>query len=334
MEAEVLNQLEGVWVLLMILVCEWDSWDRYLIQRLPVSARQVTLSPSDSADALLGRMFEICPNPDLVLMHINLSDPTRLPVGRVQVIEALQKRGIRVWNALTSDTTKHRIQELNESLGLPVTRAGSEGDPDELLMVKDNFNHHMWGERRLTPEERTSLGYTFSGESPIVDLPDYPVMKRADVPEQWWENEFLFFERFVTNSGGDFYRIYLAGDSFAICAGRSEKPVRRMKECRDRVDYLMQRHYFGVPELEGRLPEDLRRIFCACVKVAGALQLDFGTLDVIVDDDGAVYVVDVNPTPWWGKGLANMEFFEHLREGVEQGHLPRAQNLELGSASA
>jgi hypothetical protein len=45
----------------------------------------------------------------------------------------------------------------------------------------------------------------------------------------------------------------------------------------------------------------------AILHLAARIGLDYGEIDVLRDADGAIYVVDVNKTPWWSKSLSEAE---------------------------
>ena len=49
-------------------------------------------------------------------------------------------------------------------------------------------------------------------------------------------------------------------------------------------------------------------------KLCEAFSLEFGALDIVVDQDSCPYVIDVNPTPGWGLEKQG-EILDFLRDG-------------------
>ena len=55
-----------------------------------------------------------------------------------------------------------------------------------------------------------------------------------------------------------------------------------------------------------------------------AVGLDFGALDVLHDDAGRHYIIDMNVTPWSGTFGGRFGLAEHLREGFAEAVPQRA----------
>ncbi len=303
----------------MNLVCDWNAWERYLVQVLTEGSEPLLLNASEDADTLLARVQRHAAPADMVLFNVNLSFPERLPRDRASVVTALEARGFTVWNGRIQDITKRAVHEMNRRLGLPCTLAPREGAREERVMVKNNFNAHGRPEKLLRPEERELLGYPPYAPSPIVNFPEYPVLPRELVPADWWTSPDLVIERFVDNRLGLFFRVYFVGYRVSVSHGRATNTVRRINECEDRVDYLVSRPFLDDPQLAPLLPEPSASVLRAARTMADAFCLDYGAVDLVLDEQGLPYVVDVNPTPYWGPvSEGEEEFLQHLREGLTE----------------
>ena len=300
----------------MIVICEWNASSYHLGGRLVTDGARIALQAAEGPSSLIERIAAKARPPCLVLFQVNLSYPERVPCARESVAEQLRARGYAVWNARICDITKRNVQRWNRALGLPGCEAERDGDPGERLIIKNNFNAHARAEKNLTDRERELLGYPPYQQSPIHDQPEYPVLLRHEVPQSFWDSPDLAIERFIGNVGGLFARIYFAGTTVIVSSGRSETPVRRMADCRQRFDILTERHVVDDPQQCARLPEPLLGALRGAVKMADAMSLDFGCIDVVMDDDDRSYVVDINCTPFWGRH-EHPEFFAHLRSGFE-----------------
>jgi hypothetical protein len=296
----------------MIVACEWNAWSAYLIHWMLGDRARLTLSATEPPIQLLPRILEY--EPELVVLQVNLSYPERLPVRRAELVQALAQQGIPVWNGGIRDITKRAVQQLNATLGLPSCAASRDGAPDERVIVKNNFNAHSRPEKLLTAEQRTLLGYPPYQPSAIVAEPEYPILRRDQVPDAYWRDPALFLERYIANRDGDFVRVYFAGERCAICAARSEEGVKRLICSRDKVDYLCSRQALDAPDRAEKLPGPMRTAFRTAMSFARGAGLDFGALDLVLDDGGQAFVVDVNPTPYWGSEI-HEELLDHLREG-------------------
>ena len=63
------------------------------------------------------------------------------------------------------------------------------------------------------------------------------------------------------------------------------------------------------------LPDLVWPVFANAVRFADAFGLDYGAMDLVRDDRGVPYLVDVNLTPSRGTDVER-EFRDHLRAGL------------------
>jgi len=153
--------------------------------------------------------------------------------------------------------------------------------------------------------------------SPLVDHDEYPVLRRGDVPASWWECADVHIERYIENASGEFFRVFVAGHRAALCYGCSTQPVRRMRDESDRLNFFVSRDFHEDALAPVLLPSIHCEVLRCSTLVADAMKLDFGAIDIVVDDEENVYIVDVNTTPYWGSDEPD-NVLQHLRTGLFQ----------------
>lgn len=297
-------------------VLDWSSRPHHLMRRLRPDAPTVRVLPGMAGEALLDALLVDGAAPGAVLVHIDASQPHALIKGYDRLCEALGTLGCTVWNGGVSDLRKRSLQSMLAAIGLPTVAAAAEGPADEPLIVKTNLNSRGIAEWEMADEERDAIGLGPRRASPL-DGRSYPVMTRAEVPAEWWSDTDLAIERYVDNRDGRFSRFYVAGENYVLCTGRSAATVRRMADAADRYDYLLDRINAVDPRLDELLPPGAVAAALAALAVVLASGLDYGAVDLVQDDDGVPYVVDVNLTPYWGDvGGEDSKMLEHLRAGL------------------
>lgn len=286
-------------------VYEWWAWDGFLLPRVLPGCIRVAARIDEDACRLLERLPA---ETTLFAFHLNLTVTGRFPRDRHRLVGALAARGIRLVNAGVTDTTRRAIQDRCVRLGLATARVAPDGEPDELLIVKTDFNYGGQSERRLQPEERERLGIA-RPSSAIQGPEDYRVLPRREVPHEIWSDRSVVVERYVRNRRSVTYRLYLLGERLVVSEVRCPDLINRLVPGLERrsahvtldtpPEALAERHGF---------PEEVLRQAVPFIRSIG---LDFGTLDVLSDDRGRCYVVDVNPTPYWGDEVHD-DILEHL----------------------
>jgi len=292
-----------------LVVYEWCTGDRFLAQVLfPGAIRLMALSDAP-ADALVAHWPKGC---DRLLFQVNLSRTERFPARRQELIRAVQERGVRVLNAHLDDIRKSTLHRMLARLGLNSAAASREGDGDEPLMVKTDFNYGGLYERLLSPEERRHLGVS-AEEIPISDWNDYRVMPRREVPDAFWSDPTLVIERFIDNPDGRFYRVYGVGDRVVIVEAHGTGAVKKISDDPRDVNYTADLARLAEIDRNGALPLALVRVIEAFLLGTG---LDLGSFDIMDDGAGGFYVVDLNLTPFGGGSHASDEVLDHLRGGL------------------
>ena len=275
-----------------LVVYEWNAWGRYLIRGSKPLCQRLEAFPQDCAADVLRRLPR---NTTHFLFHCNLTDPTLWPADRDALVQGLEARGIVVLNGHTPSLRRRNVQRLLREAGLPDVAAPREGDPAELLIAKSDHNYAGANERKLLA---LAPGFACGEPSPLFQSSeDYRVLRRAEVPAAWWDDERVAIERFVDNQPGWISRAYLLGDRFVLSRALIPGPVKKIAEARERCVYRLQqgqplrRHLGAVP------PSEVEGHVATALAVATALRLHCVCLDIVEEDSGACFAIDVNPTP-------------------------------------
>src|SRR5207247_1498186 len=138
--------------------------------------------------------------------------------------------------------------------------------------------------------------------------------RRKDVADRVWSTEHLVVERFVTNRTDRFYRVYLAGNAVVVSRVIDRSLFKKMP-----VGIPRESFYFAADRtpFEGAAPAEVARVAVHANRFAEVAHMDFGALDVVTDDEGALCVIDANGTPHWGAG-GHPELLTYLADGLAQ----------------
>lgn len=285
---------------LPVVVYEWLTTPQYylLFQILP----EATVVPAGMDDSVDHIIEQIPVNTAAFVFHLNCTMTGRFPRCRTDLIAALQRGGTTVINAGATDISKRAIQQRCRSLGLPSTLAAAAGDPDETIIVKTDLNFAGCSEWALSEEERAFLG--MKGSTLIWRPSQYMILPRSRVEPAWWTDQSLICERYVSNRFDRCYRSYWFLDRLVVCQLMNPEPIKKMDgSLVERVWELSVAG--GAPDC----PQPLVRDLAAFIR---DFSLDFGTVDVMEDDRGRFYIVDVNTTPAYNCPVPGL--VEYLRQ--------------------
>lgn len=286
------------------IVYDRSDWRDFLLGKiLADGAPVVRAEPSDDCDVLL----RLADGAQGFIFHLDCTLTSRFPLCRDRLIQTLRTAGCVVLNARAVDLRKTTIQKICARLSMPTTLAASQGAADELVVVKTDFNARGAAERGLPEQVQRDLGV--SCPETVISRFGYRVLARAEVPRGWWADPSLAIERFIANRSDVYYRAYVCRDRVAIaCAfrpGRIKKMVcgatRHVQLARlsDPVESVL----LDVPFPLGMLSKFVR-----------SMGLDFGTLDIVRDDEPTFHVIDANTTPYWCEQIPGV--LTHLAEGL------------------
>jgi len=252
------------------LIYQWPLDGGYLLHGLVPEAALVAAKPEHTVDAVL-RL--ISPGAGVFLFHIDATFTGAFPLCRRALIEALERRGIRTVNGGATDISKNSIQRHCRELGLNTTAIDRSGAPDEMLIVKSNYNFGAWGEKRLSRRQRRLLG---TGEiSSIVGHElDYKILPRRRIPEAWWTDRGLVVEKFIENSQERYFKVYLALERIAVSDITDPDRIKKAAGGAKRVHSLFTAAPDGIQVVQkgSEFPE---RVLYDSIKIASRMSVDF-----------------------------------------------------------
>jgi hypothetical protein len=292
----------------------------YLIDGLFPQACRLPLSVGQDASAILAAMP---PDTAWFSWHVFLTFKRNIPPHRDALAAGLRKRGIITINEGIVDGSKRYTQAVLSQAGLPTTIAASVGDPGELLFFKSNHNFGGIAERRLPQELREYFKVALPHPSAPL-FRDYGVIARHAIPPSAFHLEDIVIERYVTNRSDLFYRAFVVFDAVVLSRLVCKGVIKKALEAEFREDYFFSFSdeaigYSSAPDkTTQRVLSDVKR-FCR------AFELDVGAVDILLDEDGVPYIIDVNPTAFGGANLHRPGFLSHLLSGI-QDHAAKASS--------
>ncbi len=278
----------------MIYIYQFGHWAGLLLPALAPSATLLGATAGESADAVLTQVRSDC---TLFAFHIDLTDASQVPLQRDRLAAALADRRVTLLNRDTTDISKRRIQRACLAAGLPCATAPRDGDPDEWLVVKTDLNCGGDPERRLSDADRARLGIRLSDE--WTGSHSYRRARRAEIAPSIWDSPDLVVERWIANREDLFFRVYVMRSHVVMCRGKDTALFKQMRGAIPRTAWFIDADRAAV--LQGPLPAPMH-VFDTVARFRSAFPLDFGAIDLMLDDEGTGYVIDVNPTPYWGGG--------------------------------
>jgi hypothetical protein len=292
-------------------IYDWHTWKGFLLPLIIPEATKISAVPGESFDEIVCRMPEEITD---FAFHLCLSQAARLPLNRPMLIDALHKRGIRIINSKVTDVTKRQIQRLLRESGLPHTEAAPKGDPEEMLIIKTNYNYGGEAERRLSSVERGVLGVS-EISNVVRNSKSYRVVKRREVTADLWCSPGIVIEKFMRNRENVFFRAYVACTHVAISKARDPALIKKMPIGIERRTAYCSRIGYELTVVESEFSV-APRLLHVLGRLIDLFELDFGAIDIALDEATTdYYVVDVNNTPHWGNG-GHKSLLEFLREGI------------------
>jgi hypothetical protein len=296
---------------LPVLAYDLSRWQGFLLPVVIPSTSRLAVVVGESKDEIIQRIPKDFTG--AFAFHINLTDSSRCPHGRAELVADLRARGIRTLNDKVVNISKRFVQAACQRAGLRTTTAHRQGDASEVLIVKTNRNYGGVPEARLSGEDLAALN---TSAHTIYKQPDhgYLVGPRRDLPAAAWNDPNLIVERYIENRSRLFYRIYILCDRFALSEGREYASVKTIGRS-DRQRLLL----FSVDEvgnIDAAVPADLQPAIDAALSFVNLTGMDFGCLDMMRDDSDCFYIVDMNTTATWGTETET-RIIEHLAPRIE-----------------
>ena len=252
--------------------------------------------PADILDSPQAILRKLPKDLDAFAFHLPLTRTRRFPLLRSDLCSALRRKGIRLINALATDISKSKIQATNKRAQLPSVSASRRGDPSELLIIKSDLNYGGEAERHLSKRQRHLI--RSGSQSPIIaNSRSYVVVRREDIQPDWWNMPGTVIERYVSNNKHRFYRVYVGGNSVAISKVIDPSVLKKMPEGIPRRTAYVQLTSVIRTSAVAEISHSIYRLVKEFLR---AFPLEFGALDVVQNDNGEFFVIDVNTTPHWG----------------------------------
>jgi hypothetical protein len=300
-----------------VAIYEWRAWDSYLIQAVFPQAHPIAAQIGESSSDLLARLP---PGSRFVIFHIGLTQSGSLPVGRSELPQRLADKGILVLNADCHDYSKRRVQQACRNCGLPVATANEEGDPDQLVIIKTDWNYGGAHEQMLSLEEARILGLQVVTSPTIRSVLDYRVCARRQVPALMWSSPDLVIERYIGQGCPVVFRIYVLGERLVIETVVLYSIIKKIHAGAPRrilyfragvlMNIVNDAGDCQVPDVPSRLLSDIDRF-------RGDIGMEFGAIDVLLDESGVPYIIDANATPFWSR-RHDEDILRFLRLGLEE----------------
>jgi hypothetical protein len=302
-----------VWGFSDTFVYDWSGWKGSLITTISPRARRIRAKVSASPQRCANRLPR---RAKLLIVHLDISDNAPFIEDAGEFGRSVSERGVTVFNAAVSDIRKRSVQACCKAFGLPSVRAAADGNPEEMLIVKTDLNSGGTQERQLPAKLKARFKLPVRAGL-INNASEYFVKRRADVDIKVWDDPELVVERYMANRLGRFFRVYFAGNAVVISEAYDATDVKRMGGDIRRQNYWLWRQEDILRGHSGSEPALPPALLATAGRFAHGFKLDYGALDIVENDGGEFYVVDVNKTPYWGTerqpGLV-----EHLRLGLSE----------------
>jgi citrate lyase gamma subunit len=289
-------------------VYRWLTSDDFLIGSLVPNATVVEANPTQDTEDVIRAL----PNDAAFFhFHLNCTITRQFPLARETLLDTLVERGIRTVNASVTDISKSRIHTVLKELGLPSAAATRKGSADEKLFVKTNLNFGGDSEWALSEDQRGALGIP-GGSSLIYNPNHYQVLPRGEIPVLWWADPSLVIERYITNSQDRWYRAFVNYSRLVICELTSEAVVKKVGGSQHLQSWSLETS--SEESQEAAPPSHLMPMVRSLRAFIGRMGLDFGAVDVLLDDDARPFIIDVNTTPAYNHPIPGL--VESLRKAV------------------
>ncbi|NQZ08596.1 MAG: hypothetical protein HRT35_15695, partial [Algicola sp.] len=247
----------------------------------------------------------------------NLSYSERWLSDRTATVQLLLALGFEVHNAKVTDIRKRNVQSLNRELGLNSVTIDHQNSPGELpVMVKSNYNYGGVYESALGSELSTALGFSSVAGCEIQGFDGYYKTTLAQVDKALFEDERVVIERYIDNQEQRFYRFYRCGEQAILSMIINPDVIKKMRPGLPRKNWYFK---FDQPQpISQGQPQDHH--YPATIDDATVIfqkmEIDFGAVDIVMDDEYNGYIIDVNPTPGWGAEKQE-QILDYLRQGIK-----------------
>jgi len=271
-------------------IYRWLTSDKFMVHGIVPGASVIEAGVNDEIDDIMDAMPE---DASAFHFHLNCTLTARFPKRRDELMKRLRDRGILVVNADLTDISKQTIQRRLGAVGLNTTTASAAGDPEQLIIVKTNLNFGGDSEWAFSEDDRSNLGIG-KGSDIIWKPDDYRVIPRREVDASWWSDPSLVCERYVDNAGHLWYRAMVLFSRIVLRALVNESQIKKVASSVITHTWNLSFAEIEHRSAEATFPDNVARDI---VRFAREFHIDYGGLDIMLDDAGRPYIIDVNSTP-------------------------------------
>ncbi|MDT4968604.1 MAG: hypothetical protein QOJ64_3341 [Acidobacteriota bacterium] len=294
-----------------VAVLEWRAWDGFLLAHVlgddavRIQTDPFREFPSSEFDRVSDSVSTVC-------FQINLSVRRRLPLRIRDLTKRFAERGLDVVNGLVQDIRKSTLHAHLGTIGLSSLEAGPTGSPDEILFVKTELNYGGEIERLLPPENIAAGGLEHLISADVGPY-YYKTVERGMVQESLWTDPTTVIEKYVTNAENSFYRAYFSGKQVIIVKAFAPGIIKKLSDDPRDTNFVSDLECLTAGTDELPLSARLKRDVATFVEKT---PVEFGCIDIVHDGHDHHYIVDLNLTPYAGKGAPDPYLSEFLMAGI------------------
>ena len=295
-----------------VAVVEWQAWDGFLLAHI-LGDEALRIETDPFREFPPGQLERVCESATTVCFQINVSVRGRLPLRIRELTDRFVERGVYVVNGLAQDTRKSALHAHLEAIGLPSLKAAPSGSADEMLFVKTDLNYGGELERWLSPESLAAGGLAPLISPDIRGAYDYRIVERGMLQEGIWTDPALVVERYVDNAENSFYRAYFSGQQVIIVKAFAPGVVKKLSNDPRDTNFVADLESLQAGTDDLPISAALKRDVATFVENT---PVEFGCIDIVHGGHDEHYIVDLNPTPYDGSRVSNVDLYNFLRSGI------------------
>ncbi len=249
---------------------------------------------------------------EVFVFHLDITHSSGIPHNRLALCRRLENQGITVLNCTATNISKEFVHLACRRLGLNTAEEEPDGKPTDKLIIKTNWNYGGESEAALEPRDCRLLG--IGSVSSDFTASSYQIVVRSEIHPSIWSRPDLIIERFIENKSDIFYRAYWLRDHLVVSEVTDPAPIKKMPEGIGRRNWFFRLSSLNRESAQS-VPSAIRGLSNQILRFLRATRIDFGTLDIVMDDHGKYYFIDLNTTPFWG-ATREPRMLSFLRDGL------------------
>ncbi len=295
-----------------VTIFDWGTRPDFLLRRLYPDARIVNAYPLTEHHALADEYGGNCSDRGLWVFHINVSYAENWCPDRIGFLESLRGSGYNVINGTICDIRKTTLQRINAELRLPHVQVSRDDDPVMRVIVKTDYNYGGMNESKLTDRELQKLDMTSNSCSSVSAFDEYYLCELGEVSENIWADKRLVVEKYISNRRNRFCRFYRCGEHAILSEIENEDEIKKSMPGLPRKNWQIH-----LGEEDAYFEGIHRQVVHNAAALCRALMVKFAAIDIVLDEDGRPYIIDLNLTPGWGMEKQD-DILDYLRNGFER----------------